>query len=125
MSYTYVSDYPIDDFTVGTHKFIYTHGKNNYTQSKQFPLTLNPQTELYFANYIAEKKLNAINDKIYVIKGDLHQYAYTSGKQFDYISVGSMYATSNYIAANWGNTPWSVNYATICGDNIMFGKISD
>ena len=122
---TYVSDYPIDDFTVGTHKFIYTHGKNNYTQSKQFPLTLNPQTELYFANYIAEKKLNAINDKIYVIKGDLHQYAYTSGKQFDYISVGSMYATSNYIAANWGNTPWSVNYATICGDNIMFGKITD
>ena len=36
-----------------------------------------------------------------------------------------MYATSNYIAANFGNTPWSINYAVINGDNIMFGKISD
>lgn len=122
---TYVSDYPIDDFTVGIHKFIYTHGKDNINQSKQFPLTLNPQTELYFANYIAEKKLRQNNEKVYVVKGDLHQYAYTSGKQFDYISVGSMYACSNYIAANFGNTPWSINYAIINGDNIMFGKIND
>ena len=122
---TYISDYPIDDFTVGTFKFIYTHGKDNYSQSKQFPLTLNPQTELYFTNYIAEKKLNQNNEKIFVVKGDLHQYAYTSGKQFDYVSVGSMYATSNYIAANWGNTPWSINYSRIIGDNIVFGKIGD
>jgi hypothetical protein len=122
---TYVSDYPIDDFTIDNMKFICTHGKDNQNQSKQFPLTLNPQTELYFANYIAEKKLNQNNEKIYVIKGDLHQYAYTSGKQFDYISVGSMYATSNYIAANWGNTPWSINYSHIIGNNIMFGKIGD
>ena len=122
---TYVSDYPIDDFTVDNMRFICTHGKDNQNQSKQFPLTLNPQTELYFANYIAEKKLNQNNEKIYVIKGDLHQYAYTSGKQFDYISVGSMYATSNYIAANWGNTPWSINYSHIIGNNIMFGKIGD
>ena len=123
--FTYISDYPIDNFVIGNFRFIYTHGKDNQNQSKQFPLTLNPQTELYFANYIAENKLNCNDEKIYVIKGDLHQYAYTSGKQFDYISVGSMYATSNYIAANFGNTPWSINYATISGDNIMFGKISD
>lgn len=122
---TYISDYPIDDFLVGNMRFIYTHGKDNTNQSKQFPLTLNPQTELYFANYIAEKKLSQNNEKIFVVKGDLHQYAYTSGKQFDYISVGSMYATSNYIAANFGNTPWSINYSEICGNSIMFGKISD
>ena len=122
---TYVSDYPIDDFTVDNMRFICTHGKDNQNQSKQFPLTLNPQTELYFANYIAENKLNHNNEKIYVVKGDLHQYAYTSGKQFDYVSVGSMYATSNYIAANFGNTPWSINYSNIIGDNITFGKIGD
>lgn len=122
---TYVSDYPIDEFNIDNNVFICTHGKDNQNQSKQFPLTLNPQTELYFANYIAEKNLNKGNNKIYVVKGDLHQYAYTSGKQFDYVSVGSMYATSNYIAANWGNTPWSINYSNIIGDNIMFGKIKD
>ena len=122
---TFVSDYPIDDFTVGNIRWIYTHGKDNQNQFKQLPLTLNPQTELYFANYIAEKKLNINGEKVYVVKGDLHQYAYTSGKQFDYVSVGSMYATSNYIAANFGNTPWTVNYSVIIGDNVMFGKISD
>jgi len=123
---TYVSDYPIDELSVDKIKFICTHGKDNQNQSKQFPLTLNPQTELYFANYIAEKKLNSDRtNKIYVIKGDLHQFAYTSGKQFDYVSVGSMYATSNYIAANWGNTPWSINYSYVVGNNVMFGKIED
>ena len=122
---TYISDYPIDHFTVNNLRFIYTHGKDSKNQSKQFPLTLNPQTELYFANYIAEKRLNKDGEKIFVVKGDLHQYAYTSGKQFDYISVGSMYATSQYIAANFGNTPWSINYSIIEDDDIQFGKISD
>lgn len=120
---TYVSDYPIDNFMVGDTLWLYLHGKDNQNQSKQFPLTLNPQTELYFNNYIKENNLEA--DKIFVVKGDLHQYAYTSGKQFDYISVGSMYATSNYIAANWGNTPWSINYTIIENNKVQFGKISD
>ena len=122
---TYVSDYPIDHFDVEGCRFIYTHGKDNYNQSKQFPLTLNPQTELYFTNYIVENNLNLDDKRIFVVKGDLHRYAYTSGKQFDYVSVGSMYATSNYIAANFGNTPWSINYAKIFKDDVMFGKISD
>jgi hypothetical protein len=120
---TYVSDYPIDNFMVGDTLWLYLHGKDNQNQSRQFPLTLNPQTELYFNNYIKENNLEA--NKIFVVKGDLHQYAYTSGKQFDYISVGSMYATSNYIAANWGNTPWSINYTIIENNKVQFGKISD
>jgi len=120
---TYVSDYPIDNFMVGDTLWLYLHGKDNQNQSRQFPLTLNPQTELYFNNYIKENNLEA--EKIFVVKGDLHQYAYTSGKQFDYISVGSMYATSNYIAANWGNTPWSINYTIIENNKVQFGKISD
>lgn len=120
---TYVSDLPIDDFVVGDNVFLYLHGKDNYNQSRQFPLTLNPATELYFNNYIAENNIKG--DKIFVVKGDLHQYAYTSGKQFDYVSVGSMYGSSNYITANFGHTPWSINYATIQSNNVQFGKISD
>ena len=120
---TYVSNYPIDDFTIDNYTFLYTHGKDNTNQSRQFPLTLNPQTELYFANYIAEKHL--YNNHIFVVKGDLHNYAYTSGKQFDYVSVGSLYATSNYIAANFGNTKWSINYSIIENGQICFGKITE
>ena len=36
-----------------------------------------------------------------------------------------MYATSNYIAANFGNTPWSVNYTIIDNGNVDFGKVTD
>ena len=118
---SYVSNYPIDNFTIGKHSFLYCHGKDSLNQSRQFPLTLNPNTELWFNNYIAEKGLK--NEHIYVIKGDLHNYAYTTGKQFDYISVGSMYGSSNYIVANFGHTKWSINYTVVNKENILMGTI--
>ena len=95
--------------------------KDINNQSRQFPLTLNPQTELYFANYIAEQNIS--NKHIYVVKGDLHNYAYTTGKQFDYISVGSMYGSSNYIVANFGHTKWSINYSIVTKDDMLMGTV--
>lgn len=118
---SYVSNFPIDNFTIGKHSFLYAHGKDNSCQSRQFPLTLNPQTELYFANYLVEANIR--NEYIYVVKGDLHNYAYTTGKQFDYISVGSMYGSSNYIVANFGHTKWSINYSVVTENNMMMGTI--
>lgn len=118
---SYISNYPIDTFTIGSHDFIYCHGKNNVDQFKQFPLTLNPQAELWFNNFIAEKNIK--NDHIYVVKGDLHNYAYTTGKQFDYISVGSMYGSSNYITANFGHTKWSINYTEVREQDILMGTV--
>ena len=95
--------------------------KDNNSQTRQFPLTLNPQTELFFANYIAEKGI--CSPHIYVVKGDLHNYAYTTGKQFDYISVGSMYGSSNYIVANFGHTKWSINYSVVTEDDMLMGTV--
>lgn len=118
---SYISNYPIDNFIIGSHQFLYAHGKENENQTRQFPLTLNPATELYFANYIAEKGI--CSPHIYVVKGDLHNYAYTTGKQFDYISVGSMYGSSNYIVANFGHTKWSINYTVVQEDDILMGTI--
>ena len=118
---SYISNYPIDNFVIGNHSFLYCHGKNQKDQSRSFPLTLNPNTELYFANYIAETGIR--NEHIYVVKGDLHNYAYTTGKQFDYISVGSMYGSSNYIVANFGHTKWSINYSVVTENSMMMGTI--
>ena len=124
---SYVSSEPIDNFSVSGNTFIFLHGKDNENQSRSFPMTLNPNTELYFANYIskaipAEKRSN----RIYVVKGDLHKYAYTTGQQFDYVSVGSMYGSSNYITANFGDTEWSINYFLIDSDsNVSVGLIRE
>lgn len=118
---SYISNYPIDSFVIGKHSFLYLHGKDADNQFRSFPLTLNQQTELWFNNYIAEKGIK--NEHIYVVKGDLHNYAYTTGKQFDYISVGSMYGSSNYIVANFGHTKWSINYTVVNKNNILMGTI--
>ena len=98
-----------------------TQLKDSLNQSRQFPLTLNPNTELWFNNYIAEKGIKS--ERIYVVKGDLHNYAYTTGKQFDYISVGSMYGSSNYIVANFGHTKWSINYSIVTEDDMLMGTV--
>ena len=120
---TYISNYSIDSFCVGDHAFVYAHGKDNYTQFKNFPLTLNDKTDLYFTQWMNE---NNIHGKYkYVVKGDLHRFAYTVGNTFDYISVGSLYGSSNWITANFGNTKWSINFMEIDGDDMQIGTIRE
>ena len=120
---TYISDRAIDSFKVGVHTFTYAHGKNNYDQFKNFPLTLNEKTDLYFTQWMNE---NNITGKFkYVVKGDLHRFAYTVGNTFDYISVGSLYGSSNWITSNFGNTKWSINFMEIDGDNMQIGTIRE
>lgn len=120
---TYVSQYPIDSFVVGPHTFVYMHGKDDHNQFKNFPLTLNDKAELYLTKYIYD---NNITGKYkYVVKGDLHRFAYTSSQIFDYISVGSLYGSSNWITANFGNTAWSINYMELNGDDMHIGTIKE
>lgn len=118
---SYVSDYPIDYYVLGDHNFVLCHGKDNNSQFKNFPLTLNDKTELYFSNWMRDN--NCFGKYNYVVKGDLHRYAYTVGQSFDYISVGSLYGSSNWITANFGNTKWSINFMEIQGDNMQIGTI--
>ena len=102
---SYISDDPIDTFDVNGVSVIYLHGKDNLTQFKNFPLTLDFKTESWFNSYFIDcGKL--LQNKKCVIKGDLHQYAYTCAKHFDYISAPSLYGSSNWITSNFGKTPW-------------------
>ena len=120
---TYISNYSIDSFSVGKHTFVYAHGKDNQNQFKNFPLTLNDKTDLYFTQWMNEN--NIVGKYKYVVKGDLHRYAYTVGNTFDYISVGSLYGSSNWITANFGNTKWSINFMEIQGDDMKIGTIRE
>ena len=120
---TYISNYAIDSFCVGDHTFVYAHGKDNYTQFKNFPLTLNDKTDLYFTQWMNGN--NIMGKYKYVVKGDLHRFAYTVGNTFDYISVGSLYGSSNWITANFGNTKWSINFMEIQGDDMQIGTIRE
>lgn len=121
---SYISNNPIDSFNIQDCSFVYLHGKDNKNQFKNFPLTINDKTETWFNNYFldSDKKFNS---KKYILKGDLHQYAYTRAKHFDYISAPSLYGSSNWITANFGKTPWGALLIEINNNNIRTELIND
>ena len=122
---TYISNYPIDSFDVNGVSIIYLHGKDNSNQLKGFPLVLNEKTENWFLNYLQDSR-KEWKDRICVVKGDLHQSAFTNCSNFDYVSCPSMYGSSQYIVANFGKTRWGIAYMEIDKqNNITNGLIRD
>lgn len=113
---TYISNNPIDKFDINDTSILFMHGKDDHNQFKGFPLTLDAKTEAWFNNYFIGSSDSYKTRKI-IVKGDLHQYAVSLGKHFDYISVPSVYGTSNWIAANFGKTPWGALVMEITPNN--------
>lgn len=121
----YISDTPSLNFNVNGVSISALHGKDNYTQYKGFPLVINDKTENWFNNYYLNTDFPFKKKKI-VVKGDLHQYAYTCAKSFDYMSCPSLYGSSSWIVSNFGKTPWGISYINIDDDsNINTGIIRD
>ena len=116
---SYVCNDPIDSFDIQDISFIYLHGKDIKNQFKGFPLVLDAKTENWFNNYFLD------SNKKCVIKGDLHQFAYTCAKHFDYISAPSLYGSSNWITANFGKTPWGSLIIEINNNKIKTELIKD
>lgn len=121
---SYISNNPIDIFNIQDCSIIYLHGKDNFNQFKNFPLVINNKTETWFNNYFSDCGKNICTHK-YVIKGDLHQYAYTCAKHFDYISAPSIYGSSNWITANFGKTPWGALLLEVNNNNITTKLIKE
>ena len=121
---SYISNNPIDSFNIQDCSFVYLHGKDNKNQFKNFPLVINDKTETWFNNYFLDSG-KKFNTKKYILKGDLHQYAYTRAKNFDYISAPSLYGSSNWIVANFGKTPWGALIIEINNNNIKTELITE
>lgn len=121
---SYVSNNPIDIFNIQDCSIVYLHGKDNSNQFKNFPLVVNDKTETWFNNYFLDCGKNIHTHK-YVIKGDLHQYAYTCAKHFDYISAPSIYGSSSWITANFGKTPWGALLLEVNNNNITTKLIKE
>lgn len=121
---SYISNTPILNFNINEVTFTCLHGKNNVSQYKGFPLTLNDKTTNWFNNYFLDTDFD-FKKKKYVIKGDLHQYAVTKAQSFDYISMPSIYGSSEYIVANFGKTRWACGYLVVDNNNVCSGVIED
>lgn len=121
----FISDTPQLNFNVNEVSISALHGKDNYTQFKGFPLVINDKTENWFNNYYLNTDFPFKKKKI-VVKGDLHQYAYTCAKSFDYMSCPSLYGSSKWIVSNFGKTPWGISYINIdSSNNVNTGIINE
>lgn len=88
------------------------------------PLTLNDKTINWVNDFIYDSGLE-FKDNLYVVKGDLHQYAITESRRFQYISCPSLYGSSNYIAANFGKTEWGVAFMEVFDTHTTTGVIKE
>jgi hypothetical protein len=122
---TYIANKSIEYVQIAGKYFVYMHGKDNQNQFKGFPLTLDVKTENYFNEYLDKQGIGS-SEEVYVIKGDQHQSAITRGKRFTYVSVSSLFGSSGWIMANFGNTPWGCDYMTISETGLVtHGLIRD
>lgn len=120
----YISNTPSFNLNINDVSLTVLHGKDDHNQFKNFPLVINPNTENWFNNYYLNTDFPFKKRKI-VLKGDLHQYAYTCGKAFDYMSCPSLYGSSQWIVANFGITKWGIGYLNIdSNNNVNSGVIS-
>lgn len=120
-------DCEICDKSIGFTKIdntniIYFHGKDNYDMFKNFPAVVNDKIELYINEYMIR---NNLTGKTLVVKGDLHNSNTTSGRFFDYKSVGSLFGSSKWIQANFGNTPWKTDFSIFENGLRMDGIITE
>ena len=120
----YISNNKIDQFEVDGNVFLYLHGDDSGDMKSGFPATLNPKTENWFNSYIIENKIVADKD-IYVVKGHSHVYAVNMAKSFIYMSAASLYGASNWMTANFGKTPWGVNFSEVKNGIVITGLINN
>lgn len=109
----------IGHFQYGNHNVMLSHGKDESYRKKPMPLNLNPETEVFIKQYMDIHGLDPEAHNIF-LKGDLHQWNWSTGKFFDYINVGSLYGSSGWVQANFGLTRPSFAIGIIDGKSDDF-----
>ena len=118
-----IADKFIGYFSNGLHTFMYTHGKDNVDMKNGLPLNIDTKTELFINQYI---EYNNLKGTLHFIKGDLHQNNTNNCKTFRYKNVPSLFGSSKWIMANYGNTKPSCAYDVFCeyADELVEGCIN-
>lgn len=92
----------IESFKYGIHNLHLIHGKDEVFMRRNHPFDLNARTENYFKQYIDLKGFSDEKRVNTVLKGDLHQYGFVTGKFFNYFNAPSLFGSSDWIIANIG-----------------------
>lgn len=110
-------------FTVNSHTFLITHGKDAAYCKKGLPLNLNEKTKIMIYEYLDDNKIYSSN--IHIVKGDLHSNNLDSCKRFDYRNVLSLFGASDYSNYNFSRNTWGISYDLMLGSNLIRGTFEN
>ena len=103
-----ISNRPVDVFHVNNTSFIYSHGYDDRDQKHGWPAIITPQHSNFLRENVIDPLRNTLKDRVVVLKGDTHKYAYTKAPSFDYIAAPCMCPSNTWGMANFAKNDWGI-----------------
>lgn len=104
---------------------VYGHGKDTLHQNRPLGVYLDTRTKAYIDSLLRANGLTQHFGNILVVKGDSHQYNLSGCNDYTYLSVGSLFGSSEWAQSNFPNRGWEINYSIIEDFSIIHGSIKD
>lgn len=104
---------------------VYGHGKDSVHQIRPLGVQLDNRTKAYVDSLLRANGLASYFGNILVVKGDSHQYHLSGCADYMYMSVGSLFGSSEWAQSNFPCRGWEVNYSIFDNGNIMHGSVRD
>ena len=104
---------------------VYGHGKDSANQIRPLGVHLDNRTKNYIDSLLRANGLTSYFGNILVVKGDSHQYNLSGCADYNYLSVGSLFGSSEWAQSNFPCRGWEINYSVFCNGTIMHGSVKD
>lgn len=104
---------------------VYGHGKDTQHQIRPLGVQLDNRTKAYVDSLLRSKGLASYFGNILVVKADSHQYHLSGCADYNYLSVGSLFGSSEWAQSNFPCRGWEINYSIFNDGNILHGSVKD
>ena len=104
---------------------VYGHGKDTQHQIRPLGVQLDNRTKAYVDSLLRGKHLTKYFGNILVVKADSHQYHLSGCADYMYMSVGSLFGSSEWAQSNFPYRGWEINYSIFNNGDIMHGSVKD
>lgn len=104
---------------------VFGHGKDSLHQIRPLGVQLDNRTKAYIDSLLRAKGLASYFGNILVVKGDSHQYHLSGCADYMYMSVGSLFGSSEWAQSNFPHRGWEINYSIFENGNVMHGSVKD
>jgi hypothetical protein len=110
----------LNQYSVGKHTFVITHGKDSESLKFGFKPVLDPKQTEKIDQFCKEEKLYNGNF-IEFSKGDSHQFMldYTTSNDFDYFNYPAFSPPSNWVSINFKRSRSGIVFQNVCRDENM------